>query len=136
MEGPGPDDPFEYRGWTISYGNQEIGRNRFEELFACDAFLLGRMTYQGFAVASPSRTDEAGFSGRMNSRPKYVVSNILKKAEWNNSTIISESFAGEVSKLKQMSGRDILVAGSATLVYILLEHNLVDEFRFLTYPFV
>ena len=136
MEGPGPNDPFELAGWTIQYGGQEISKFKFDELFATDAHLLGRVTYQGFAAVWPSMKDDAGFADRMNNLPKYVISTTLKKAEWNNSTIIRENVIEEVSKLKQQPGQDILVAGSAGLVNTLIQHNLVDEYKLLVYPVV
>jgi len=136
MEGPGPDDPFELAGWTMKYMSQEIGRYKYAELFASDAHLLGRVTYQGFAAAWPSRKDEMGFADRMNSMPKYVVSTSLEKAEWNNSHIIRSNVAEEISRLKQQPGLDILVAGSARLVNTLIEYDLADEYHLLVYPVV
>jgi dihydrofolate reductase len=130
------DGVMEEPAWTFPYWNDEIAKFKYDELFASDAHLLGRVTYQGFAAAWPSRTDEAGFADRMNGLPKYVVSTTLEKAEWNNSTIIKENVADEISKLKQQSGQDILVAGSATLVNTLMEHNLIDEYHLLVYPVV
>ncbi len=85
MEDPGGAEKFEHGGWTAPYWNDEIGKFKFDELFASDALLLGRVTYQGFARAWPSMKDEAGFADRMNSLSKYVVSTTLDKAEWNNS---------------------------------------------------
>jgi dihydrofolate reductase len=101
-----------------------------------DALLLGRVTYQGFAAAWPSRTDEAGFADKMNSMAKFVVSTTLEEAEWSNSTLIKENVAEEVSKLKQAPGGDILVAGSRTLVHTLMDHGLVDELRLMVFPIV
>lgn len=123
--------------WSFQYWNDETAKFKLDELFATDAQLLGRVTYEGFASAWPSmEKDEAGFADRMNSLPKYVVSKTLKNAEWNNSKIIKTNVADEVSKLKQASGRDLLVAGSAMLIRFLLEQDLVDEYRLLTYPIV
>ena len=136
IEDPGGSETFKFGGWTRPYWNDEIAKFKGDELFAADAHLLGRVTYQGFAAAWPSRTDEAGFADRMNNLPKYVVSTTLEKAEWNNSTIIKENIAEEVSKLKQQPSGDILVAGSATLVQTLMQHDLIDEYRLLTYPVV
>jgi dihydrofolate reductase len=104
IEGPGPDDPYKYSGWTFPYWNDEIGKFKLDELFAWDAFLLGRITYQGFATAWPSRTDEMGFADRMNNLPKYVVSKTLTEATWNNSTILKEHLTQQVSILKQQPG--------------------------------
>jgi dihydrofolate reductase len=42
---------------------------------ASEALLLGRVTYEGFAAAWPSRTGE--FADKFNGMPKYVVSSPL-----------------------------------------------------------
>jgi dihydrofolate reductase len=130
------DGVMEEPAWTVPYWNNEIAKFKYDELFASDTHLLGRVTYQGFAAAWPSRTDEQGFADRMNGLPKYVVSTTLEKVEWNNSHLIKQNVAEEVSKLKQLPGQDILVAGSATLVNTLIENDLVDEYHLLIYPVV
>jgi dihydrofolate reductase len=122
--------------WTFPYWNDEIAKAKFDELFASGAHLLGRITYQGFAEAWPSRKDEQGFADRMNSLPKYVVSTTLENATWQNSTIIRANPTDEIRKLKAQPGQDILVAGSATFVQFLMENQLVDEYHFLVYPIV
>ncbi len=129
------DGVMEAPAWTAPYWNDEIAKFKYDELFASDVLLLGRVTYQGFAAAWPS-SDEGDFADRMNGLPKYVVSTTLKTVEWNNSHLINENVAEEVSRLKQQSGQDILVAGSATLVNTLMEHNLIDEYHLLVYPVV
>jgi dihydrofolate reductase len=130
------DGVMEEPAWTVPYWNDDIAEFKLAELRATGAHLLGRVTYQGFAAAWPSRADEAGFSDMMNNLPKYVVSTSLDKAEWNNSHIIREDVAGEISRLKQQPGQDILVAGSGVLVQTLMQHDLVDEYRLLVYPVV
>jgi dihydrofolate reductase len=122
--------------WSFPYWSDEIAKFKWDELLATAAHLLGRVTYEGFATAWPDRTDAQGFADRMNSLPKYVVSTSLKKAEWNNSHIIKTNVADEIAKLKKQSGDDILVAGSMTLIRMLMEHDLVDEYRLLMYPIV
>jgi dihydrofolate reductase len=136
MEDPGGAEKFEHGGWTMPYWHDEIGKVKFDELFASDALLLGRVTYQGFAAAWPGRTDEAGFADRMNSLPKYVVSTTLEEVAWNNSRLIKGNVAEEVSKLKQQPGQDILIAGSGVLVRTLMQHDLIDAYRLLVYPVV
>ena len=136
MEDPGGAEKFAHGGWSRGYWDDEIGKFKYDELFASDAHLLGRVTYQGFAAAWPSQADEAGFADRMNNLPHYVVSTTLQKAEWNNSTIIKNNVAEEIAKLKQQPGMDILVAGSATLIQTLIKNNLVDEYHLLVYPVV
>jgi dihydrofolate reductase len=122
--------------WSFQFWNEEIAKFKFDELFASDALLLGRVTYQGFAAAWPSMTDEEGFAERMNSLPKFVVSKTLEEVEWNNSRLIKGNIAEEVSKLKQQPGQDILISGSGDLIHTLTQYNLIDEYRLLVYPVV
>jgi dihydrofolate reductase len=137
MEDPGGAEKSKHGGWAFQFNRGPEGdKFKSDELFASDALLLGRVTYQGFAAAWPSVKDEAGFADRMNNLPKYVVSTTLQKAEWNNSRIIKSNVVEEVSKLKAMPGKDILVAGSGQLVQTLMQHDLVDEYRLMVYPVV
>ena len=136
MEDPGGAEEFEHGGWSIQFFDQEAAKYAFDQLFASDALLLGRVTYEEFAAAWPSMTDEAGFAERMNSLPKFVVSTTLEEAEWNNSTLIKDNVAEEVSKLKQHPGQDILIYGSGNLVHALMQHHLIDEFRLWVHPIV
>lgn len=127
MENPGG-------GWSFPFWNEEAAQYKFDELFASDALLLGRVTYEGFAQAWPTMKDEQGFADRMNGMRKYVVSTTLEEATWNNSKLIKERFVEEISSLKQQPGMDILVAGSADLVHTLMQHDLVDEYKLMIHP--
>ena len=130
------DGVMEEPAWTAPYWNDEIAKFKFDELFGSDTLLLGRVTYQGFAAAWPSRTDEQGFADRMNSLPKFVVSTNLQKVEWNNSRLIKENIPEEVSRLKQQPGQNILIYGSGDLVQTLMQSDLIDEYWLLVYPIV
>jgi len=136
MEDPGGAEKFEHGGWTRPFWSNEIGKVKFDELFASDALLLGRVTYQGFAAAWPTMKDEAGFADRMNSIPKYVVSTTLKELEWNNSHLLKGNIMEEVARLKRQEGQDILIGGSGQLVQALMQHDLIDEYWLLVYPVV
>lgn len=129
------DGVMEEPSWTAPYWNGEIASFKFEELFASDTLLLGRITYEGFAKAWPAMKDEQGFADRMNTMPKFVASSTLDKAEWN-ATIIKGDLVEEIKALKQQDGGDILVYGSGALVESLMEAGLVDEYRLLVYPVV
>jgi dihydrofolate reductase len=122
--------------WTFKYWNDEIAQFKAEETTANDVLLIGRVTYQGFAAAWPQRTDEASGGRYFNGVRKYVVSNTLDKAEWNNSQIIRGDILAEISKLKQQDGENLVVHGSCTLVKWLMQHDLVDGYRLLIYPVV
>ena len=124
--------------WTFQFWNEEHAKYAHDQLFASDALLLGRVTYQGFAAAWPSMEDfEGDFAVRMNTLPKFVVSKTLDEPlEWNNSSLIQGNIAEEVSKLKQQPGQDILIYGSGDLVHTLMEHDLIDEYRIWVHPVV
>ena len=131
------DGVFEEPGvWSFDFWNEEAAQFKYEELFASDAMLLGRVTYEGFAKAWPTMEGTGEFGVRMNSMPKYVVTTTLQELEWTNSHPIRENVAEEVARLKQQEGQDILVAGSGQLVRSLMQHDLIDEFRFMLYPLV
>ena len=122
--------------WCFPFWNDDIAKFKHDELFATDAHLLGRVTYETFAAAWPSRKDDTGFADRMNELPKFVVSTTLGNAEWKNSTVIKDKVEDTVLALKRQPGQDILVAGSSTLVATLMQHGLIDEYRLLTFPIV
>lgn len=85
------DGVVEDPAWTAPYWNDEIAAFKQSELFACDALLLGRVTYQVFAASWPTRTDDGdGFTDRMNTMPKYVASTTLTAMEWNANLITGD----------------------------------------------
>ena len=124
--------------WTFQFGSDEQEEFKLDELAAADALLLGRVTYEGFAAAWPQMEEQTGEYGAwMNGYPKHVVSTTLEEPlEWNNSTLIEGDLAGEVTRLKEQPGKDILVFGSGDLVNGLMEHDLVDEYRLMVFPVV
>jgi dihydrofolate reductase len=134
MEDPGGSEGAEHGAWTFEFENAEGMEFKLEETRASEALLLGRVTYEGFAEAWPTRDGE--FADKLNSMPKYVVSKTLEDPAWSNSTVLSGNLAEEVSKLKQEVKGEIVVHGSAQLVQGLLERDLVDELRLMVFPVV
>ncbi len=137
IEAPGGGEDYKHGGWSFKFDRGDDGNKfKLDELAEADAQLLGRRTYEGFAAAWPGRKDEAGFADKMNSMPKYVVSNSLEKADWENTTVLSGDAAEQVAKLRESESGDILVAGSAQLVQTLVANGLVDELRLMVFPIV
>lgn len=137
FQAPGGGEEFEHAGWTFTFGRGQDGdRFKLDELMAADAQLLGRITYDGFAKAWPSMTDEVGFAEKMNTMPKYVVSSTLTDPGWANTTVLGGDLADDVRSLKDRYVGEILVAGSAQLVRGLMDHSLVDELRLMVFPIV
>ena len=123
--------------WHFPYFNDEMGEAVEAAISASDAMLLGRVTYQEFAAYWPGvSSEDEPFATHMNNTPKYVVSNTLDKAEWNNSTLISGNVAEAITKLKQQPGKNIGITGSATLVQSLLQDDLLDELGLMIHPVV
>jgi dihydrofolate reductase len=125
------------KDWFMPFDSEDRRAYIIKTMDACDAILFGRKTYEMLAPYwSPLKKNEDGLADKINSVAKYVVSSKLKKAGWNNTTIIKEKVVEEVAKLKQMPGHEIHIEGSATLVKSLMEANLIDEYRFLVHPII
>lgn len=132
--------------WSAQSSSRESAEERGayarDLLFSADALLLGRETYEIFAEVWPTRTaaddgpGEAGSVDRINSLPKYVASTTLEEPLTWNATLIAGDIPTEVAKLKQQPGQAIVMYGCGELARTLLEHGLVDEFRFWVYPVV
>ena len=133
FEDPGGSEKYEHGGWTFEYDRGDDGNQfKLDELMDAEVQLLGRLTYEGFAEAWPSR--EGPFADKLNSDPKVVVSTTLENPTWQNTRVISDNVAEKVSRLKDDTAGNILVAGSGTLVGTLLENDLVDELRLMVFP--
>ena len=133
FEDPGGAEDYEYGGWTFEYDRGEDGNQfKLDELMEADVQLLGRVTYEGFAAAWPSR--EGPFADKLNNDPKYVVSTTLTEPEWQNTTVISDDVVERIAKVKAEADGAILVSGSGQLVETLLGADLVDELRLMVFP--
>jgi dihydrofolate reductase len=132
MQAPGGED-FKYPGWTFEFDRGDDGNQfKLDETMEADALLLGRITYESFAGAWPSRDGE--FADKFNTMPKYVVSSTLDNPEWNNTTVLKGDAAEEAAKLKQELDGVIQVPGSLRLVGALLESDLVDQLNLMVFP--
>lgn len=120
--------------WHFDYFNDEMGAAVGELMAGREAMLLGRQTYDEFAGYWPNADPNDPITAQMNGSRKYVVSNTLTDATWENSTVISGDVKAELTKLKQNAR--LSTTGSATLVRWLLEEGLVDELHLLVHPVV
>jgi dihydrofolate reductase len=135
MEDPGGAEGFKYGGWTFEIDRGDAGNAfKLDETMQSDALLLGRITYEGFAEAWPSREGE--FAEKFNTMPKYVVSSTLREPSWSNTTVLDGDLRQAVKKIKQEHEGDVVVHGSRQLAQALLEDDLVDELRLMVFPVV
>ena len=132
MEAPG-GEKFKYPGWSFQFDRGEDGNQfKLQETLETEALLLGRVTYESFAGAWPSREGE--FADKFNSMPKYVVSSTLEDPEWNNTTVLKGDVVEEASKLKEQIDGILQVPGSLRLAQALFENDLADELHLMVFP--
>jgi dihydrofolate reductase len=122
--------------WHLPYFNEEMGAVIGEAISSTDAFLLGRRTYEEWAAFWPGQSGDEPMAAAINGLPKYVASTTLDEVTWQNSTLLGDDVAAAVSDLKQQSGKDISISGSATLIRSLLNEGLIDELRLMIHPVV
>jgi dihydrofolate reductase len=108
-----------------------------------DALLFGRVTYQLMAdywpaaATNPSSSkSDLEIADKMNNLPKIVFSKTLQEVKWNNSRLVKENIAEEISKMKQQSGKDMVIFGSGSIVSTFMQHGLIDEYRIIVNPVV
>ncbi|HWC85249.1 MAG TPA: dihydrofolate reductase family protein [Solirubrobacteraceae bacterium] len=136
VEDPGGSEGFKFGGWSFEFDRGADGDEfKLDETRASEALLLGRVTYQVFAKAWPSREGE--LADKLNSMPKYVVSSTLTAPQWTNSTVLGgDDLLETVSALKRGAGGDVVVHGSVQLAQTLIENDLVDELRLMVFPVI
>jgi len=127
--------------WDLNWHNVDNEFNEFavDQLNEIDTLLFGRVTYEGMAGYWPTPAATANdpvVAGLMNRIPKIVVSRTLEKAEWDNTRLIKDHIEEEIAKLKQQSGRDLAIFGSANLMSTLMKMDLIDEHRVMLNPII
>ena len=120
--------------WPSLGVEDDSGAIQTELLLSCDALLMGRRTYEGFAPVWPTRSGDP-YSDHINGMAKYVVSSTLRDPEWTGTTVIGGDPVAEITRLKEQPGKDIVQYGFGRLSYTMLEHGLLDEFRLWVHPF-
>jgi dihydrofolate reductase len=139
MQGPGaPDEDteggFRHGGWMQPYYDDVLGASAAEGMAATDAYLFGRKTYEKMAAYWPTAPADDPFGTHLNATPKYVVSRMLQRGDWEPTTVIRGDVVDEVKRLKQQPDGHIAVLGSGALVQTLAENDLVDEYFLAVYP--
>ena len=137
IEAPGMEEHSSGRNaWALRLTSDDLEQFNQQQVYAADAILLGRRTYEIWAAFWPTAGGDVAFAERMNEMPKFVVSRTLKQLAWNNSTLISGEIGAEIAALKRGGDGDILCYGSSELVAELVRSDLVDEYRLLLFPVI
>ena len=120
--------------WTAPHDSEAVARFHDDVLADCDGLILGRRTYEVFAVIWPARAGRLAYGDKINELPKYVASGTLTNLEWENSHLIDGDVAAAVTALKEQPGKDLVVYGGHALTQTLMSHDLIDEYRILLHP--
>ena len=129
MEGPNGE-----LDTTAQFADPDFDRYASAMLQSIDDIVLGRRTYDLFAGYWPAA--KGPDAARLNHLPKLVFSRTLTSVEWNNTRLAKMGVTEEINRLKQHSGRDIALFGSANLAAAFMQAGLIDEYRILVSPVV
>jgi dihydrofolate reductase len=149
MQAPGgpeedPSDAFAHGGWQAPFADPAVGEFVTELNTHASAFLLGRRTFDIFRSYWPDQTDPANpIATAINSLPKYVASHSARAADvtWrgehrDTARLLSGDVVTAVRALKDEPGDELQIWGSGKLLDTLLQHELIDRFRLMTFPLV
>jgi dihydrofolate reductase len=126
------------QNWDLSFHTavwgQELEKISIAQLHSADYLVFGRVTYEG--MADYWMKEKGEIADLMNGISKLVFSRTLKSAEWNNTTLVRNDACAELKKLKEQSGRDMYVFGSANLSETFVKDDLFDEYRLVVAPVI
>jgi dihydrofolate reductase len=142
MQAPGepnedPSGGFEHSGWARAFFDPVFAKNMLETLSAAGGLLLGRITYEIFAAHWPNQPEQDPVAPIMNELSKFVASTTLREPlAWRRSSLLGSDAAAAVARLKEQTGKDLLLLGSGRLARTLMQRRLIDEYRLMIHPLV
>lgn len=123
--------------WFTPFDSESRGKYINETIHDCDVMLYGRITYDMLSgYWSQQKNNEFGIANKLNKTKKYLVSNTIKVANWGETIIIDKDVSTQVKEIKNQTHGNILIQGSASIVNLLLQDDLIDELRLLVHPYV
>ncbi|MBK6953732.1 MAG: dihydrofolate reductase family protein [Crocinitomicaceae bacterium] len=106
-----------------------------------DTALYGRVTYEMMQAYWPTAGQKPNASKHDKEHsawyakvPKVVLSTTLNEKNLDNTKIISNQLAANITQLKNQDGKNILIFGSPRASHSLLSEGLVDEFWLFVNP--
>jgi dihydrofolate reductase len=125
--------------WAHKNADEEWNKFTSENASSGGVLLFGRKTYDLMASFWPTKQAYdmmPEVAEGMNNLPKVVFSRTIDKAEWNNTKLVKDNIAEEVSRMKSESGDDMIIMGSGTIVSQLTQERLIDEYQITVHPLV
>jgi dihydrofolate reductase len=141
MQAPGspqedPSGGFRYGGWAAPYSDPVIGEVAAAGMKSTDAYLFGRITYDGMVMYWPNTPADDPMGSQLNAAPKYVASRSRPTLTWEGAELLEGDAVDAVADLKAQEGGSICVLGSGELVRTLLGAGLVDQMLLTIHPVV
>lgn len=136
LSGPNCEMDWHFRYWSPTMSDLLIS-----ELARADTVIMGRVTYNVFRQFSNSELqfqvtgrDNFPFFDMLNKYQKIVFSKTLEITHWQRSVIFRHSPEREIRALKNLSGKDLILYGSANLLYQLQLGNVIDRYQLYVHP--
>jgi dihydrofolate reductase len=127
--------------WIFELKDDERNKFVFDLYSSMDGAIVGRVTYRDMENHWPTAEKDAlsnekdrAFAGVMNNLTKYVFSKTLEKVEWSNSILVKGDVMEEVTKLKQQSGKNIVLCGGVGIAQTFMKLGLIDEYQLIVHP--
>lgn len=120
-------------GWMWRFGADTVAGDKFKlgPILASGVLLLGRKTWEKWSNLWPHQTGD--FAVAMNNMAKAVVSRSEPALDaWNNSSMLDGELVAGVKTLAQE--RDVVIAGSTSIVHQLSAADAIDEYHLLFFP--
>jgi len=136
--GPSEDTSgnFPHGGWLVPHADEDMGKTMVDIFSKANAFLLGRTTYDIFSAYWPRVTDPNDLIAvKLNSLPKFVASRTKTTFKWSGTSHVRD-VTKDLIDIKKRFSREVQIHGSCGLAQTLIENDLIDEYRFLTFPVV
>ncbi len=119
--------------------DEEVNNYMTDQLRTADTLLLGRKTYkvlEDFWATPEAFKQNPAVAEMMGNYLKIIFSTTLQKTSWKNTRLVHSYAVEEVEKIKNETGKEVLIFGSAELSNLLLQHQLIDEFRLMINPVI
>lgn len=128
----------------VMLADEDLHRHAAEGIAAADALIFGRITYEMMESAwrpvaqtgvRPDWMPEwmVPFALTIDAARKYVVSDTLRRADWNAEIVTGAELEATVRRLREQPGRG-LATGGLRLPLALVELGLIDEYEFIVHP--
>lgn len=131
----GPNDEQHWVTWAW----EEIRPHVLELLDTSDTILIGRklaidyIPYWQDVITKPGDPMHE-VAQRIVRAKKVVFTKTLLASKWDNTELATGDLADEIKKLKNQSGKDIIVYGGSSFVSAIIKEGLIDEFNIFLNP--